>query len=140
MFQFFHSFFWLRHVWIAVAFVVSVTASSCRSAKEVIREVEVPIHDTTYVVKNVKDSVFVDRFVKEYVKGDTVFFEKYITRYAERVKTDTVRVYKEVPVQTTVEVEKVVKTPLKWWQKGLMLVGILSLMFGAVYVWLRIKF
>ena len=123
-----------------VAVLVAATAISCSQEKEIIREIPVVVHDTV-VQKTVKsDSVYIDRYVKEYVKGDTVYLEKFLTKVVERLKTDTISVYTEVPVQTTIEVEKVVEKHLKTWQKALMIIGGISIFFLIIYIIIRLNF
>lgn len=108
-------------VWAALICLV-LSAASCRTLQTV--EVPVPIHDTTYVTKNVHDSVFVENTVKEFVKGDTVFLEKTKTKYVEKLRVDTVISYKEVPVEVEKETTKFVEKELNWIQKTLMGMGV----------------
>lgn len=65
--------------------------------------------DTTYR----RDSVW----MKEYVKGDTVYVEKYMDRFVYRDRwRDSVRVVRDsVAVERVKEVK--VEKPLSWWQK-----------------------
>lgn len=108
-------------VWAALICLV-LSAASCRTLQTV--EVPVPIHDTTYVTKNVHDSVFVENTVKEFVKGDTVFLEKTKTKYVEKLRIDTVIAYKEVPVEVEKETTKFVEKELNWLQKTLIGMGV----------------
>lgn len=111
----------LRKVAVAVALICLIaTATSCRSVNEIVKEV--PVHDTTYITKTERDSVYFENIVKEYVKGDTVYSENTVTKYVERTKTDTLYNYIEKPV----EVEKIVEVEKKltWFQKTLMWMGV----------------
>lgn len=101
----------------------SLTLTSCRSARDVYIDRPVCIHDTMYVANVQKDSVYIHDSVNVYKNGDTVYMSKWRTRYVERLKTDTLTRYIEVPVETTVEVKKVVESPLKWYQKMQMWLG-----------------
>lgn len=120
---------------VLVGMIFSAVVSSCGSGKVITKEVPVLLHDTITDAKYLHDSIFVDNFVKEYVKGDTVFTEKTSTKYVERILTDTVRVIEKVPIETTVEVEKVVEKPLdlKWWQELFIWLGVLFTAFVVVY-------
>lgn len=75
-------------------------------------------HDTTVVHR--RDSVIRrdSVYVKEWLKGDTVFIEKYKDRYVYRDRwRDSIRVVRDsVAVETIKEVE--VEKPLSWWQKA----------------------
>jgi hypothetical protein len=84
----------------------------------------VPIHDTTYLTKTVKDSVFVEHSTTYYAKGDTVYLTKTVTKFVERLKTDTVSVYVEKPIEIVKTKTKTVEKPLNWLQKTLIGCGI----------------
>ena len=103
-------------VWAALTCLV-FAAASCRTIKTV--EVPVTIHDTTYLTKTVKDSVFVEHSTTYYVKGDTVYLTKTVTKFVERLKTDTLRLYVEKPIEIVKTETKTVEKPLNWLQKTL---------------------
>lgn len=75
-------------------------------------------HDTTVVHKRDsiirRDSVY----VKEWMKGDTVFIEKYKDRYIYRDRwRDSIRVVRDsVAVEHINEVK--VEQPLSWWKRA----------------------
>lgn len=125
---FFHNVGFLRGrraaVWAALICLV-LAAASCRTIQTV--EVPVPIHDTTYLTKTERDSVFVEHSTTYYVKGDTVYNTKTVTKYVERLKTDTVRLYVEKPIEIVKTETKTVERPLNWIQKTLIGCGILFL-------------
>ena len=122
-------------VWAALI-CLALAAASCRTIQTV--EVPVPIHDTTYITKTERDSVFVENTTHEYVKGDTVFMKITTTKYVDRVKTDTVRLYVEKPIEIVKTETKTVEKPLNWLQKTFMFCGglfMLSVLFGiAIFV------
>lgn len=73
------------------------------------------VHDTTTVTK--KDSIFFrdSIYVKEWMKGDTVYIEKYKDRYVFRDRwRDSIQVRE---VHDTTQVEKKVEKELSWSQK-----------------------
>ena len=94
--------------------------------------------DTTVVHK--RDSI-VRRdsiYVKEWMKGDTVFIEKYKDHYIYRDRwRDSIRVVRDsVAIETVKEVQ--VEKPLSWWQKLRMrafwwLLGGLILTLGWIF-------
>ena len=102
------------------------------------KEVPVVMHDT--VAKNiwridttiVKDSVYLA------VKGDTIFKERYNTKWRIKVAHDTINKVVEKPVEV---VRKSVKTETKevnriyWWQKVLILIGCASLIDLIVQIY-----
>ena len=99
----------------------------CKATK-VIEQVPVYIHDTTQTVRELHDSVYIDRWHTEYQKGDTIYITDEVTKMVTKIKIDTAYKYVEKPVTIskteTVEVEK----PLRWWQKTLMGMGVVGLM------------
>ena len=86
------------------------------------------IHDTTQTVRELHDSIYIDRWHTEYQKGDTIYITDEVTKTVTKIKIDTAYKYVEKPVTIskteTVEVEK----PLTWWQKTLMGMGVVGLM------------
>ena len=113
-----------------------LSTASCRTIKTV--EVPVPVHDTTYITKTERDSVFVEHSTTYYVKGDTVFEQKTVTKYIEKTKTDTVRLYVEKPVEIVKTETKTVEKPLNSLQKAFIVFGclfLLSLLFAiAIFI------
>ena len=99
----------------------------CKATK-VIEQVPVYIHDTTQTVRELHDSIYIDRWHTEYQKGDTIYITDEVTKMVTKIKIDTAYKYVEKPVTIskteTVEVEK----PLRWWQKTLMGMGVVGLM------------
>jgi hypothetical protein len=76
------------------------------------------------------------------VKGDTVFIRKTTTKYVDRVKTDTLRLYVEKPVEIVKTETKTVEKPLNWLHKTLIGCGVLflaSLFAGIVIFILGLK-
>ena len=62
--------------------------------------------DSIYLYE--KDSIF----IKE--KADTIFVEKYITRYKDVLKIQTDTIYQDNKVVEVKEVEKPIAKPIKW--------------------------
>lgn len=112
-------------VWAALTCLV-LAAASCRTIQTV--EVPVPVHDTTYITKTERDSVFVEHTKHEYVKGDTVFMKITTTKYVDRVKTDTVRLYVEKPIEIVKTETKTVEKPLNFIEKTLIAFGVLFIL------------
>ena len=112
-------------MWAALICLV-LSAASCRTIQTV--EVPVPVHDTTYITKTERDSVFVEHTTHEYVKGDTVFMKITTTKYVDRVKTDTVRLYVEKPIEIVKTETKTVEKPLNFIEKTLIAFGVLFIL------------
>lgn len=105
-----------RKLIVLCAFLCAL--SSCKQTEYI------PIHDTTYTVREVHDSTYVDRWHTIEVKGDTVHVRDSHMSVTYRTITDTAYKYIEKPVTVTVEQIKEVAKPLSWWQKALMWSGV----------------
>ena len=101
-----------------VLFALLFAFSGCKQTEYI----AVPIHDTTYTVREVHDSTFIDRWHTHTVSGDTVFIHDSIYESHVEWKHDTTRVVEEKPVEVPVvrEVEK----ELSWLQRTLIYIGI----------------
>jgi len=106
---------------------IVILLSGCKSIKQTV-EVPVYIHDTTTTVREVHDSIYIDRWHTEYQKGDTIFITNEVTKIVTKIKIDTAYKYVEKPVVVS-ETETVeVKKPLNWCQKTFIGIGVLSLL------------
>lgn len=93
--------------------------------------------DTTYIAKYQRDSIYLhdSTIVKE--AGDTLFVEKWHTKYVLKELYDTLYQAKidSVPVPYPIEVE--VPAELTWWQQAKMHLGTfflwLVLLFGLMF-------
>lgn len=100
-------------------------ALSCTTTKLV----EVPIEKTKteYLNKILYDSIYIRDSIDRYTNGDTVFIYKQKTELKYKYKTDTIIKIDSIPypvyIDNTVEVNK-----LKWYQSGLMVLGIVFIL------------
>ena len=106
-----------RGITIIICFIIIVSFLALPGCSPKIIEHTIVQHDTTMV--NHRDSVFFhdSTYVKEYVKGDTVYVEKYKDRYLYKDKWHDRYIYKEFHDTTTVTVEKKVEKELTLMQK-----------------------
>lgn len=124
-----------------LAFVVLLAA--CKHTEYVEVEKIVETHDTLREVQVKYDSIYNHDsiYIHEWLKGDTVFLEKYKERvqYIERIKRDTITQSKSeyLQVPRPYPVVKYIEKPLKQWQKGLMGIGALSIL--CLVLWLAWK-
>lgn len=110
---------------------------SCRSVEYVPRETIK--HDTTYINKLIKDSIYLKDSVYIHSKNDTVFVEKYKYQYIDKVVRDTSYVVKFDTISVPYPVEK----RLTRWQQlkldiggisiGIIIITILVVVGRAVY-------
>lgn len=95
--------------------------------------------DTTYITKHQRDSVWLhdSTFVK--VAGDTVWIERWHTKWQNHLEHDTIYRSRVDSVPVPYPVTQYVEKPRSKFEKGLMGVGILSLMALVVFIAFKIK-
>ena len=126
-----------------VAFIVGIALcallGSCTTTEYV--TVEKVKHDTTYVSKLQRDSIWLHDsiYVKEWMKGDTVYrdVDRWHTVYRETKSRDTVYQATHDTIPQPYPVIKVVEKQLSKTQIALMIIGGLSLM--AIFVFISVK-
>jgi len=125
-----------------ILFMILLT--SCRSVKYV--PVESVRTETKYVDKLVQkhDSVYLHDSIFSYIKGDTVFWNKYRTKYVNKYifGTDSIYLNKTDSIRVPYPIEK----ELTRWQKAEMNTGkitiialILLVVSSGVYVFVKGK-
>lgn len=126
-----------------VAFIVGIALcallGSCTTTEYV--TVEKVKHDTTYVSKLQRDSIWLHDsiYVKEWMKGDTVYrdVDRWHTKYIEKQVHDTLYQATHDTIPKPYPVIKVVEKQLSKTQIALMIIGGLSLM--AIFVFISVK-
>ena len=129
---------------VAVIIALVVLALVCCSCKTryitqtEYKEVPVVLHDT--VAKNILriDTTIVKDSVYFAIKGDTIYKERYNTKWRIKVAHDTISNVVEKPVEvlrTSIKTETKEVNRLYWWQKVLILIGGASLicLFIQIY-------
>lgn len=104
---------WMLLGWILFC-IICMLLTSCKTKTVVVEKV---VDRYTHTTDTIRDSIRNDVFVKEYVKGDTVFVDKLQTlyKYVYRAKTDTFIQRDTIPYIVTQEVAKEKKLTL--WQR-----------------------
>ena len=122
----------------AIAFL-ALLMCSCKTIEYVpVVEHEVH-HDSIYFTQVQRDSVWLHDSISVKENGDTVRIEKWHTKYIEKQVHDTTYVAKVDSIPVPYEVIKEVPAKLSKTQKGLILIGILSLMAAIIFgaSWLK---
>ena len=118
-----------------IVILICILLSSCTTTKYV--TVEKIKHDTTYVSKLQRDSIWLHDSIKVSEKGDTVKIEKWHTKYIEKQVHDTTYISKRDTIPQPYPVVKMVEKPLSKTERGFILLVIVSLM--GIVVWLALK-
>ena len=95
--------------------------------------------DTTYINKVQRDSVWLHDSIHIKEKGDTVLIERWHTVWQNHTAHDTVYKARTDSVPVPYPVTQYVEKPHSKFEKGLMGVGILSLMALVVFIAFKIK-
>ena len=110
--------------------LIFLALTGCASLKEA-APVAVPVHDTLWRQLRQVDTCYIDRWHYTDRHGDTVRIADSVIVYRAKIILDTVREFREVPVEVvrteTVEVEK----SLNLWQRLTMWLGNASLLAAA---------
>ena len=123
---------------IIVVFILCLFLCGCTTTKYV--EVEKVRIDSTYITKHQRDSIWLHDsvFVKD--KGDSVWVERWHTKYIEKQIHDTLIQATHDTIPVICEVEKEVPAQLSSWQKLLIKAGYLALAaFIACIIYTIIK-
>ena len=95
--------------------------------------------DSIYFTKVQRDSIWMHDSIHVTEKGDTVKIEKWHTRYVDKIRIDTLYVYKIDSIPKPYPVIKEVEKPLTKTQKGFMSLGLISLIGGLIFAAFKIK-
>jgi hypothetical protein len=127
--------FWSLVASIVMSVIVSVLLlTSCTTTKVV--EVEKVRTDTTYITKWQRDSVWLHDSIRVMEKGDSVWVERWHTKFIEREVHDTLYQAKTDSIPVPYWKIKEVPAELSWWQKLRLWLGnivLLALLGVAVY-------
>lgn len=132
--------FW--HIPLGMLFAVVVLAllmCSCKSIEYVPVVEKHTVHDSIYFTQIQRDSIWQHDSILIKDRGDTVWVEKWHTKYIEREVHDTTYIAKTdsipVPYEVTKYVEKKLSTPVSI----LMTIGMMAVLaaFIALAVWLK---
>ena len=119
---------------IIVVFILCLFLCGCTTTKYV--EVEKVRTDTTYITKWQRDSVWLHDSIRVREKGDSVWVERWHTKFVEREVHDTLYQAKTDSIPVPYWKIKEVPAPLSWWQKLRLWLGnivLLALLGVAIY-------
>ena len=109
---------------------IILLATSCK-----MREVFVPVPEirTEYKTKVQKDSIYLKDSVFIHQKGDTIYSEKFRTKYVLKHVSDTLLKNDTITkLITNTEIKEI--NILKWWQKSLIWIGVASIIIFLIIV------
>ena len=115
------------------AIILSMLLGSCKTRERVVA-VNAVRTDTVRLSSSIRDSIYLHDSIYIRDKGDTVWIERWHTRWRDRTVHDTTYISKtdSVPVPYPVEVK--VPRELTWWQKTLQRTGGIALILLLVWI------
>ena len=125
----------------AIAILIIFFFASCKSVEYI--EVPVVHTDTLYQSKVIHDSIYQHDSITIKEKGDSVWIERWHTKYVDRLRTDTFISHVRDSIPYPVPEPYPVPAELTWWQQTLTKLGWLMLaVIGAaiIYIIVKLKF
>lgn len=131
-------------VMIVLLLLFPLLCCSCTKRVYETEYVETPVyfHDTLRTTIFSHDTTIVKDSVYFAVKGDTIFKERYNTKWQIKVAHDTVMRFVEKPVEVVSikEVEKQLEVNrIYWWQKVLMWIGVVGIVGILVTIYFNVR-
>ena len=117
-------------------FILSLIAG-CKSHERVV-VVETVRADTLRLSHNIRDSVWLHDSIFIRDRGDTMFIERWHTRWRDRTVHDTTYIAKKDSVPVPYPVEVKVPRELSWWQRLRMHAGGVALSLLAIWLGIQI--
>lgn len=109
-----------------------LTITGCKTQERIVT-VEKVRTDTTYITKQLRDSIWLHDSIYMRDRGDTILIERWHTRYQERQVHDTLYQSRVDSIPVPYPVTEYVEKKLSWWQKTRMHCGeaFLALLLAA---------
>lgn len=93
-----------------------LTITGCKTQERIVT-VEKVRTDTTYITKQLRDSIWLHDSIYMRDRGDTILIERWHTRYQERQVHDTLYQSRVDSIPVPYLVPEYVEKQLNWWQK-----------------------
>ena len=109
-----------------------LTLAGCKTQERIVTVYKVRT-DTTYITKQLRDSIWLHDSIYMCDHGDTILIERWHTRYQERQVHDTLYQSRVDSIPVPYPVTEYVEKKFNWWQKTRMHCGeaFLALLLAA---------
>lgn len=127
----------MKTIYYVITILLTLTIWSCKSIKYI--PVESVIHDSIYINKIQRDSVYQRDSIYVFDRGDTVYVNVYQYLYKDRIVIDTVYSVKTDSILVPFPVEKKltrwqqIKLELGGWSFGIIICSLLIIFGYMVY-------
>ena len=92
-----------------------------------------------HTVDTLRDSIYHDVYVNQYIKGDTVFNEKVVNIYKEHTKTKTDTIHEVDTIPKVVKVPEKVTVTKEVTDWRWVAIAVVSWILFIIYLWVRKK-
>lgn len=109
---------------IIFGIIFAVILGMCTSCTRTVYVPQTSVQrDSIYITQYKRDSIYMHDSIFQWLKADTMYIEKWHTKYIERLSTDTLYMEKADTLRIPYPVEK----PLTYWQRSFMSIGKVSI-------------
>lgn len=117
---------------IILGVIVAVILGMCSSCTRTMYIPQTTIQrDSIYITQYKRDSIYMHDSIFQWLKADTMYIERWHTKYIERLSTDTLYLEHNDTIREPYPVEK----PLTFWQRNFMSIGKVSIgMWGGILI------
>lgn len=126
-----------RFLIIAVAVVLLFILLLCAGCKP--QYIPVETVKTEWRDKYIRDSIFEKEYINTYQKGDTVFKDRFVYIYKDKLIKDTVNITDTIRVPYPVKGDPVEVNKLTWYQNILLWLGVFALLFLVGFISYKVK-
>lgn len=116
---------------IILGMIVAVILAMCSCTRTVYVPQTSIQRDSIYITQYKRDSIYMHDSIFQWLKADTMYIERWHTKYIERLSTDTLYLEHNDTIREPYPVEK----PLTFWQRNFMSIGKVSIgMWGGILI------
>lgn len=117
---------------IILGIIVAVILGMCTSCTRTVYVPKTSIQrDSIYITEYKRDSIYMHDSIFQWLKADTMYIERWHTKYIERLSTDTLYIERNDTIREPYPIEK----PLTYWQRNFMSIGKVSLgIWGGILI------
>lgn len=126
---------------IIFGIIFAVILAMCSSCTRTVYIPQTTIQrDSIYITQYKRDSIYMRDSIFQWLKADTMYIERWHTKYVERLSIDTLYIEKNDTIREAYAVEKPLTYIQKAWIKlGKLSVGFLFTTLIAIFVYFLVK-
>lgn len=103
---------------VIIGVIIALFVGMCTSCTRTVYVPQTTIQrDSIYITQYKRDSIYMHDSIFQWLKADTMYIEKWHTKYIEKLSTDTLYIEKNDTIRESYPVEKPISTINKVWIK-----------------------